>query len=210
MSKTYKAYVCSETHWDREWYGTFQNYRIRLVKLMDKLLDLLDSDPEYKVFNLDGQTIVLEDYLEIRPENRKRLTEHIRSGRITVGPWYILPDEFCVDGESHIRNLLRGHQIAHQYGGGSTTGYLPDMFGHISQMPQIFQGFGIDNALLWRGLSGDEFKNELLWQAPDGSHLFVWHILEYCGYCNAALFHGSLPPAVREKYADVGWLYDHP
>lgn len=202
----YTAYVCSETHWDREWYGTFQQYRIRLVKLIDKLLDLLARDKEYKHFNFDGQTIFLEDYLEVRPEKRAILAEHIRAGRIVVGPWYILPDEFCVSGEAHIRNLLRGYQLAEEFGSCSRTGYLPDMFGHMSQMPQILQGFGLDNALLWRGLSGDEYQNELWWEAPDGSRVLVWHILEYCGYCNAAFFAGSLPPAIRGNYPHGGYM----
>lgn len=208
MSKKYTAYICSETHWDREWYGTFQQYRIRLVKLIDKLFSLLEDDPDYKHFNFDGQTIVLEDYLEIRPENRELLEDYIKSGRITVGPWYILPDEFCVDGESHIRNLLRGHQVAEKFGGCSRTGYLPDMFGHISQMPQLLQGFELDNAWMWRGLSGEEYKNELWWEAPDGSRVLMWHIPEYCGYCNAGLFHASLPSDVRDKYPHD--LLNHP
>lgn len=199
-SKPWRAFVCSHTHWDREWYGSFQEYRYRLVRLMDRLLRLLAEKPTFRCFNLDGQTVVLEDYLEIRPEKEEELRRHIGAGRISVGPWYVLPDEFLEGPEALIRNLLRGHRLAEAFGHCSRVGYLPDMFGHISQMPQILRGFGLDNAILWRGLSGEDWPNELWWEAPDGSRVLVEHILEYCGYCNAALFAGSLPPSLRGKW----------
>lgn len=85
-------HVISHTHWDREWYLTFQQFRMRLVDLIDHLLEILEKDPEYKYFHLDAQTIVLEDYLQIRPEKRDILARHISSGRILVGPWYQLND----------------------------------------------------------------------------------------------------------------------
>ena len=84
----------SGTHWDREWYQDFQGFRYRLVEMMDDLLQELETDPRYGVFHLDGQTIVLEDYLAIRPENRARLESLIQKGKIEVGPWYVMPDEF--------------------------------------------------------------------------------------------------------------------
>jgi alpha-mannosidase len=78
-------HVVSHTHWDREWYLTYEQFRFRLVALVDRLLDLLDRDPSYKYFHLDGQTIVLEDYLEIRPEQEPRLRKAIEPGRILIG-----------------------------------------------------------------------------------------------------------------------------
>ena len=101
-------HIISHTHWDREWYLTFQQFRLRLVHLIDKLLDILDKDPDYEYFMLDGQTIVLDDYLLIRPEMDFVLRGHIQSGRILIGPWHILPDKFLVSPEAHIRNLLAG------------------------------------------------------------------------------------------------------
>ena len=102
---TLDVHVVSHTHWDREWYLTHEQFRFRLVALVDRLLDLLDADPSYKHFHLDGQTIVLEDYLEIRPEQEPRLRRAIEDGRILIGPWYVMPDEFLVSGESLVRNL---------------------------------------------------------------------------------------------------------
>ena len=145
-------HVISHTHWDREWYFTFQKFRVRLVDLIDHVLDILDSDPDYNCFNLDGQTIVLEDYLQIKPENRERIARYVREGKILVGPWYQLNDEFLVSGESTVRSLLIGHRISREFGATMKLGYLPDQFGNISQMPQIFNGFGIDTAIFGRGL----------------------------------------------------------
>jgi len=175
-------HVVSHTHWDREWYLTYEQFRFRLVALVDRLLDLLDEDPAYKYFHLDGQTIVLEDYLEIRPEQEPRLRKAIEGGRILIGPWYVMPDEFLVSGESLVRNLLRGHRISRQFGTPMPVGYLPDLFGHVGQMPQIWRQFGLDNTILWRGFGGA--NAEYWWDAPDGSRLLMMHLPPE-GYCNA-------------------------
>ena len=175
-------HVVSHTHWDREWYLTHEQFRFRLVALIDRLLDLLDADPSYKHFHLDGQTIVLEDYLEIRPEQEPRLRRAIDEGRILVGPWYVMPDEFLVSGESLVRNLLRGHRISRQFGSPMPVGYLPDLFGHVGQMPQIWRQFGLDNTILWRGFGGKDA--EYWWDAPDGSRVLMMHLPPE-GYCNA-------------------------
>lgn len=165
-------HVISHTHWDREWYLTFQQFRLRLVDLVDNLLALQDRDPDFRYFNLDAQTIVLEDYLAVKPQNRARLERYIREGRITVGPWYQLNDQFLTSGESTVRSLLIGNRIAQQFGASMKIGYLPDQFGNISQMPQILRGFGIDNAILGRGYQlVDGRKMEFVWASPDGSEV---------------------------------------
>lgn len=175
-------HLISHTHWDREWYLTFQQFRLKLVHLMDGLLALLEADPEYKHFLLDGQTIVLDDYLHIRPEQFSLICKHVQSGRLLIGPWHILPDEFLVSPEATLRNLLQGERTAHQLGRKMKVGYIPDPFGHIGQLPQILQGFGIDSACLQRGLSVEPC--EFWWQAPDGSRVFMAYLRE--GYGNAA------------------------
>ncbi len=165
-----KFYVISQTHWDREWYQDFQVYRTRLVYLIDELIAVMERDPEYRYYMMDGQTIVINDYLAIRPENRDRLLALIQSGRIAVGPWYVMPDEFLVSGESLIRNLLTGFRLSRSWGVEPLkSGYIPDIFGHNSQFPQILRGFGIDNAVLFRGFHGDADPSEIRWEGADGS-----------------------------------------
>jgi alpha-mannosidase len=181
-----EVFVIPHTHWDREWYATFQQFRIRLVHVMDALLDLFEREPAYTHFNFDAQTIILQDYLEIRPEKRDLLKELVSSRRLGVGPWYVLPDEFLVSGESLVRNLLLGHRIATEFGHVQKVGYIPDTFGHISQLPQILQGFGIPYAMHFRGLDEGELKSELWWQSPDGSRVLLRHLPTGMGYCNAA------------------------
>ena len=191
MIKT--IHLVSHTHWDREWYLSFQQFRLKLVQLIDHLLKILDSDPEFKYFLLDGQAIILEDYLEIHPERRTDLIRNIKDGRILIGPWYISPDEFLISPESHIRNLLEGDRICRKFGAKMPIGYLPDTFGHISQMPQILNGFGIYNACFWRGLSDQ--PAELLWNAPDGSSVLSSYLIN--SYSNAA----SLVTSDLDKFA---------
>jgi len=175
-------HLVSHTHWDREWYQSFQQFRLRLVRLVDHLLDILAADPEYRHFMLDGQTIVLEDYLQMRPEREDDLRRYIQDGRILIGPWYILPDEFLVSPEATIRNLLEGERVARRFGPKMRVGYLPDTFGHIGQMPQILRGAGIDSAAVWRGM--DDQPCEFWWQAPDGSRVLTAYIRG--GYGNAS------------------------
>ena len=139
-------HLISHTHWDREWYLTFQEFRFKLIHLVDLLLDILEKNQNYMNFSLDGQAIILDDYLEICPSRANEIIEHIKQGRINFGPWYISPDEFLITGEGHIRNLLEGDKISKISGGKMKIGYLPDTFGHIGQMPQILNGFGIEEA----------------------------------------------------------------
>ena len=137
-----KVFLISHTHWDREWYLTREKSRFMLIQLVDEMLTLLDDQPDY-VFMLDGQTIVLEDYLEIRPEKEREIRVLIKAGRLLVGPWYVLADEFLISGESHIRNYLVGRNLCRKFGGNMNLGYLPDSFGHPEQMPQILKGLGL-------------------------------------------------------------------
>ena len=176
------VHLVAHTHWDREWYLTREQYRFRLGELIDRVLDRMDADPRFTAFHLDGQTVVLEDYLEVRPQAEKRLRARIQEGRILVGPWYVMPDMHLVSGESLVRNLALGHRLAESYGGVMEAGYTPDPFGHVAQMPQILAGFGLDNAILWRGFGGE--SAEYVWEGPDGTQVLLLHLPRE-GYCNA-------------------------
>jgi alpha-mannosidase len=174
-SKARTLVVVSHTHWDREWYLPFEAFRARLVRMMDALLDLLDRDPEYKHFVLDGQTVPLDDYLEIRPERRADIERLVKAGRLLIGPNYVLPDEFLIGGESHIRNLQFGIRSAKAYGGAMMVGYSPDAFGHIAHLPAVLRGFGIDSVAIWRGVGREATTSEFRWASPDGSEVLALH-----------------------------------
>ncbi|MGD8555122.1 MAG: glycoside hydrolase family 38 C-terminal domain-containing protein [Anaerolineales bacterium] len=192
--------VVPHTHWDREWYLPHEQYRYRLVALIDQLLEMLEKDPDYRHFLLDGQMVIAEDYLQIRPEMRARLQAHVEAGRIGIGPWYTMPDEFLVSGEALVRNLMLGQRMGQELGGAMQIGYVPDMFGHISQLPQILKGFGIQSAFLTRGI--DWPQSELLWEAPDGSQLLThWFSL---GYGNARRL-----PMDPEQFRYLGFMDLH-
>ena len=190
-----RCVIVSHTHWDREWYRTFQSFRARLVDTVDSVLDLVAADPGY-FFQLDGQAAVLEDYLEIRPERRRDLAEACRAGRIGVGPWYVQPDSLLPSGETHVRNLLEGRLVAEQLGPCSTQAYTPDSFGHPAQMPQLFCGFGLAPFIYWRGNANEieDLPSEYRWVAPDGSALPVHHLAK--GYFPAWGFGEDVPAAV--------------
>jgi len=201
LPEKYRLLFVSHTHWDREWYLPFQGFRYRLVKSIDLLLDILRSDPRFHSFMLDGQSCVLEDYLEIRPEREHELRKWIEAGRILVGPSYIQPDEFIVGEESLVRNLLIGIRIARRHGRVMLAGYYPDIFGHTAQLPQILRGFGIDSFFFMRGMGdeGEELGVEFRWRAPDGSEVLASHLRR--GYCNAVNF-PSEPEKMLKKVED--------
>jgi mannosylglycerate hydrolase len=180
MPKT--VMLISHTHWDRQWYKTVQEFRLALGRMMDNLLRLLQDDPDFKVFHLDGQTAIIQDYLELRPENRAIIIRMIQEGRLKIGPWFLQPDNFLVSGEGLIRNLLKGTRYARSMGGNTSVGWLPDSFGHNAQMPQILKNFGIESFLFSRGL-GDHLENEaseFIWEAPNKDRVIA--ILQRGGY----------------------------
>jgi len=176
--------IVPHTHWDREWYQSYQEFRLNLVDLVDTLLALVESDDSYPYFMLDGQMAVVDDYLEVRPEAEGRLRALAAAGRISMGPWYILMDEFLASGETIIRNLEMGLERAAAFGGAMAVGYLPDMFGHIAQMPQILRLGGFAHAVVWRGVPSAVTKNAFIWESPDGSAVRAEYLP--VGYGNAA------------------------
>jgi mannosylglycerate hydrolase len=176
-------YFVVHTHWDREWYQPFQQMRARLVAMADRMIPMVERGT-IPFFHFDGQTIVLEDYLEVRPRAERRLRDLVRAGKIQIGPWYVLADSFLVSGESLIRNLEIGMTIARRFGRPLEVGYLPDQFGHIAQMPQILAGFGFTTAVLWRGVGADVTRNRFTWEALDGSAVLTIYMPN--GYSNGA------------------------
>ncbi len=191
--------VIPHSHWDREWYATFEEFRFYLVEFMDELLELLDADEGFRTFLLDGQSSLLEDYLEVRQEKRDQLRRLVQEGRLQIGPWYVQPDEFLISGEALVRNLLRGDRVARAFGPVMKQGYVPDTFGHICQLPQILQGFGINTFYFMRGLAEDisEMKSEFWWEAPDGSKVLAHFLSET--YSNAAVL-GSDPARISFRH----------
>ena len=177
--------IVPHTHWDREWYRPFPTFRMQLVELLDQLLPALEADPGYAHFMLDGQMAVIDDYLEVRPHERDRIRRLAAAGRLSVGPWYILMDEFLVSGESMVRNLQLGLDRAAELGGAMPVGYLPDMFGHVAQMPQILAQFGFADAVVWRGVPAAIEAEAFRWIAPDGSAVRAEYLSD--GYSNGAL-----------------------
>jgi mannosylglycerate hydrolase len=180
------VYVVSTVHWDREWYWAQEQFRMRLVELVDNVLDILENVPGYKHFFFDGQVMAIEDYLEIKPENRGRVEKLVQSGKLGIGSWYNMPDLFLSDGESLIRNLLLGDKMAKGLGKVVKIGYAPDCFGNNQMMPQIMNGFGIKDYFFMRGMDKDDYKrlgSEFIWKSPDGSQLFTTYMVE--GYFGA-------------------------
>jgi mannosylglycerate hydrolase len=156
---------------------------MQLVDLVDRVLEMLEAEPGF-AFTLDGQLATIDDYLEIRPEQADRIRGHVQSGRLAIGPWQILMDEFLVSGETLVRNLERGWARAEDFGGPMRVGYLPDMFGHVAQMPQLLRRAGLADAVVWRGVPAAVDRHAFRWESPDGS----WVRAEYLpsGYGNAA------------------------
>ncbi|HOZ45785.1 MAG TPA: glycoside hydrolase family 38 C-terminal domain-containing protein [Candidatus Hydrogenedentes bacterium] len=199
MSQPYEIHVISNTHWDREWLFDFQETRLLLVEFLDSLLDILDNEPRYDSFLLDSQAVPLEDYLELRPENRARVEKHVAAGRLMVGPWYTCPEGFCVNGESLVRNLLYGHRVARAFGGVMKVGHTPFSYGQNSQMPQIYAGFGIDTILFYHGVSHDDTANEFIFEGADGTQILGSQMSAHARY---NFYFGLYRPVLYGEYID--------
>lgn len=178
MSKEFTVHVVPHTHWDREWYFTFEEFRYRLVKMFDRLLALMQSG-EITYFTADGHTLLIDDYLEIRPEREQELRALIRDGRILLGPWYTQPNVYMSDAEAQVRNLLRGRKEMQKYGDTmamAPINYLPDMFGYHAQLPQMMKGFGMTHLVGARGMPLGS-PNYFCWKGSDGSVVKVCSLL---------------------------------
>ena len=170
-NKQKKIWVISGTHWDREWRYTSDQSLLRLAEIIDSLLDILENNPEFKCFHLDGGTIVIEDYLAVRPENEERLRRLFEDGRLATVPWYTLPEMNTVAPESLIRNLLVGKKMAEKYGGALKTGYTATSYGQISQLPQIYKGLGLIAAMTYRGTNKHQVPPVCHWEGADGTRI---------------------------------------
>ncbi|MCW3843121.1 hypothetical protein ONA70_23760 [Micromonospora yasonensis] len=206
---TTEIIVVPHTHWDREWYEPFQRFRLRLVALLDDVFDRMAAD-ERQRFTLDGQLAAVDDYLEVRPERRAQVEALVRAGRLAIGPWQILLDEFLCSGENIVRNLERGLARSTELGGAMPVGYLPDMFGHIAQMPQILAGAGLAHACVFRGVPERVRSHTFAWRAPDGTTIRTEYLPG--GYGNAAGLMDD-PRLVTRRAADLaerltGWRPD--
>ena len=187
------VHIIPHSHWDREWYMPFEYHRSYLVKLVDTCIELFDKDSEYKSFHMDGHTALIEDYLEIKPDNEEKIKALVKSGKLAIGPWYVLQDEFLTSAEANIRNLLVGMKIASKLGKVMPYGYFPDAFGNAGQMPQILKQAGMKGIIFGRGVSpkfSDTDKSiyssrysEINWMSPDGSSLPSVVFMNW--YCNA-------------------------
>ena len=174
--RSFDVHFVSHTHWDREWYLSAGRFRQRLVALID---DLLDHPPTDGSFLLDGQTVVLADYLAVRPERENPLREHLRSGALEAGPWYVLADELIPSGEALVRNLLAGRATLSRFGAEPPRVlYSPDAFGHAAALPSLAEGFGLQLAIVWRGLGGECWPpgDTFTWQSPAGDEVLVHHL----------------------------------
>ena len=208
MKKKNILHVISGTHWDREWRHTAEQSKLRLTDLMDNIIHVLESKPEYKYFCVDGGTIVLEDYLQVRPENEKRVKALINSGKMQIVKWYTLPELNTVAPESLVRNLLLGQKMAKEYGGGMKSGYTATSYGQHSQMPQLYQGFGIETAIFYRGTN--KFKPEtplFIWEGKDGTTLNTLRTFDEVTRTNWFFYvHG--PAVLGKGYKDLSYKYN--
>jgi len=171
-------HLIAHTHWDREWYLPSAAFRVRLIDLLDDLILRLQADPEFRSFLLDGQTVLLEDYLRARPDREGEVRTLVRAGRLQIGPWYVLADELIPSGESLVRNLLLGLTDGERFGGRLEVLYSPDAFGHPAIWPTLAREFGIRYGVVWRGLGGepDQARDLYRWRGPDGRDVLLWHL----------------------------------
>src|SRR5437868_10476155 len=171
-------HLIPHTHWDREWYLPRAAFQARLVAVLDDLIERLQRDPAYRSFLLDGQPELLEDYVGVRPERETDIKALVKTGRLQVGPWYVLPDEQIPSGEGLVRNLLLGAADAERWGGRLDVLYSPDAFGHPAAWPTLAREFGIRYGVVWRGLGGEAGQEHDLyrWRGLDGKEVLLWHL----------------------------------
>ena len=202
-------HVVSATHWDREWIIPFEGYLANFIDYTDKLITIMESDPEFKHYQMDGQSICMEDYLLVRPEQTESVNKLVKDGRLLLGPWYTLPDMNLNCGEAIVRNLQVGIQVSNELGGSMMEGYTACSNGQIAQLPQIYAGFGINNAIIYKGVRQDSLPREFLWRSPDGTEAFTLHLSARYGRGAffTLLFHEVISNVIHDDPANDTWEY---
>ena len=202
-----KIHLINGTHWDREWRHTAEQSKLRLVDLMDNIINLLEKKPQYTYFCVDGGTIVIEDYLTIRPENKQRIIDLVKAKRMFIVNWYTLPETNTVAPESLVRNLLLGHKMAAEFGGGMKSGYTATSYGQPSQLPQLYNGFGISDAIFYRGTNKHVLTPLFIWEGADGSRLDTLRTFDEVTRTNWFFYvHG--PAVLGKGEKDLSYSYD--
>lgn len=186
-----KIHVVAHTHWDREWYFSDNEAFIQFSYHMDEVIYALENG-ELDYYYLDGQLSILDDYLKVYPNQETKIKELVEGNKLFIGPWYTQMDEFVVAGESVVKNLQIGIDMSKRLGGHTALGYLPDSFGQGKDMPKIYNGFGIENAVFWRGMPNEVTKSrEFYWTAEDGSKVLTINIRNGY-YAGVALVEGEI------------------
>lgn len=184
------AYVTSHGHMDIEWYQPLDTYRYWMSEALEMLADFQKEYPEQS-YILDGAVFPLEAVLRLHPEYEEQLRGLIRDGKLLIGPFYTQFDEFLNAGETVIENCLYGDRLAKKFGHCMKAGYLPDNFGHPSQLPQIFRNFGIDNLLFTRGMvDTPREKKEFRFVGDDGSELYG---INFAYYATFSIYSNNSP-----------------
>ena len=199
--------VVSNTHWDREFKWSFEKTRRRLLDMMDVTLDILENDPKYHSYTMDAHVIMIDDYLEMRPERREQIERFVKQGRLVIGPWYTLSEDFNLSHEALVRNLILGRQAVEKYGGKcGTVGYKPSSWGQTGQLPQILSEFGIDKVMFYRGISHHEADAEWIWEGVDGTRALASRFAFFARYNWYYLVHRvvTVGRSVYEKDYDWG------
>ena len=208
-NKKQTLHVINNTHWDREWLMPFVSNLQIFVSYTEKLIKLMEGDSDYKYYLMDGQVICMEDYLDLCPEKKKIIQKLVKGKRIFIGPWYTLPDMPVLHGEGLIRNLLTGIMVSNDIGGAMLEGYTACSNGQIAQLPQLYNGFGINSAVIYKGITYVRAPKEFLWRSPDGSELLTIHLEARYGrgefYC--LLYHEVIANVIHDTEKN-NWEYE--
>lgn len=186
------AHCIHHTHWDLIWYFTAQDATVQFVYNMKELLEgFLSGKVDH--FFLDGQTVPIDEYIRIHPEDKEYISELIKNEQLIIGPFHSQLDCFICNGESVINNLRLGIKKSNELGKSSPIAYLPDSFGHSYDFPKIFRLFGIENFVITRGV-GDNYglDSEFYMKSNDGSEILVCVMLSGYGYGCYAFKEGLL------------------
>ncbi|GBF23195.1 mannosylglycerate hydrolase [Candidatus Gastranaerophilus sp. (ex Termes propinquus)] len=186
MKKTVYAYL--HTHWDREWYRDKEEFNLRLLEVVDEILQELESG-RAPCFYFDGQTSALEDYLKFRPEKLGAIKQLIAEKKLFIGPFFVSADSFLTSRLSLEKNLEIGLEYARSLGQNEFIGYMSDTFGHSKGMPELLKSFGINNAIIWRG--APDISADLIWEGINTTRLVQGYFMD--------VLHQNLPISKRAE-----------
>ncbi len=176
--------VIGHAHMDMNWLWTYAETMQMCNDNLRQVVAFMQEFPDYTM--LQSQASVYNFVESVDPPLFGQVKKYVKEGRLELaGGMWTEGDMNLSTGEAIARSFLLGQRyFQSRFGKTASIGWLPDNFGHISQMPQILKLAGCDYFYFHRT---KPYRGTFWWVAPDSSKVLCYANDTYNGSITADL-----------------------